>query len=99
MFSGTLNELDLLDRHLKMLKFTRENQPVGIIRISEMLELPKHKVRYSLRLLEQDGIIIATSDGAMVTDKYDQFLKELSEYLDELQKRIKQIQREIPKND
>ena len=37
MFSGTIGEMDLVERHILMLKATKENQPVGIIRLSELL--------------------------------------------------------------
>lgn len=77
LLKGTGEEFDLIERHLLMLKATKENQPVGIIRLSEITGIPKHKVRYSLRLLEKDGLIIATPDGAVVTDVYDEYLKEL----------------------
>ncbi len=83
MFSGTFGEMELIKRHILMLKATKQNQPVGIIRLSEILDIPKHKVRYSLRLLERDGLITATQEGAVVTEKDDVFLQELSNRLDE----------------
>ena len=43
IFSGTMAEMDLIERHILMLKVTKENQPVGIIRLSELTGLPKHK--------------------------------------------------------
>lgn len=96
MLTKTMEEMDLMERHLQMLKVTKEYQPVGIIRLSEILDIPKHKVRYSLRLLEREGLIIATSEGATVTDKYDQFMDELSTHLDKLEKRINEVRSEIP---
>jgi len=96
MLTKTMEEMDLMERHLQMLKVTKEYQPVGIIRLSEILDIPKHKVRYSLRLLEREGLIIATSEGATVTDKYDQFMDELSTHLDKLEKRISEVRSEIP---
>lgn len=97
VFDRTAEEMDLLERHLGMLKVTKEYQPVGIIRLSEILDIPKHKVRYSLRLLEQGGLILATPEGAVVTEKYDRFMKELSEHLDGLESRISKMRSEIPK--
>ena len=64
------------------------NQPVGLIRLSEMTGIPKHRVRYSLKLLEQQGIIVATPEGATVSDRYDGFMNEISSYIDELATRI-----------
>ncbi len=95
MFSGTFEEMDLIERHILMLKATKENQPVGIIRLSELLGIPKHKVRYSLRLLERDGLITATQEGAVVTDRYDEFMEKLSARLDDIVDRINEIRDEV----
>ncbi|MDN5357228.1 MAG: hypothetical protein AB7D42_01635 [Candidatus Methanomethylophilaceae archaeon] len=96
MTGGAYKEIELIERHIRMLAITKENQPVGIIRLSEILELPRHKVRYSLRMLERDGVIIATPDGAVVSDKYEVFMSEMSEYLDELKERIDEVRAQIP---
>ena len=89
---GSLSEdVELLERHISILKTVKENQPVGLIRLSEMTGIPKHRVRYSLKLLEQQGIIHATPDGATVTDRYDGFISEISMYIDELAKRIEAL--------
>ncbi len=95
MLSGTFEELDLIERHILMLKATKENQPVGIIRLSELLGIPKHKVRYSLRLLERDGLITATQEGAVVTDRYDEFMEKLSTRFDDIVSRIDEIRNEV----
>ena len=64
---GSLSDdVELLERHISILKTVRENQPVGLIRLSEMTGIPKHRVRYSLKLLEQQGII-KLKDGAGIT--------------------------------
>lgn len=91
MFSGTFSEMDLIERHILMLRATKENQPVGIIRLSELLSIPKHKVRYSLRLLERDGLITATQEGAVVTEKYDEFMSEMTKELDRIIDRVNEI--------
>lgn len=96
MFNRTQEEMTLMERHIRMLKVTREMQPIGIIRLSEILDVPKHKVRYSLRLLEQDGLIKATNEGAVVTEKYEEFMRDLPAYLEELISRIREVESEIP---
>src|SRR5438046_127406 len=40
-----------------MLKAIMENQPIGIIRLSELLNFPQHNVRYSHRILAQEALI------------------------------------------
>lgn len=96
MASGAYKEIELIERHIKMLHVTKKNQPVGIIRLSEILDLPRHKVRYSLRILEKDGAIIATPDGAIVSEKYDVFMKDISDYLTKLVDRIEEVRDQIP---
>jgi len=91
IFNSVLEEIELIGRHIDMLKVTKEMQPIGIIRLSEVLGMPKHKVRYSLRILEKEGLIIATSEGAMVSDKYERFMNEVAEQLEELIRNIKKI--------
>lgn len=82
------SELELLERHVMMLRATKENQPIGIIRLSEILGIPKHKVRYSLRLLENEGLISPSVDGATVTDRYDDFMADVERSLDNLRNRV-----------
>ena len=91
------SELDLLERHIMMLKITKENQPIGIIRLSELLDMPKHKVRYSLRLLEQAGLIEPSSEGAKVTDRYEAWMEDTDAYLTELVERISSVKDAIPR--
>ena len=51
------SELDLLSRNVEILERLGDKNPLGIIRLSEALRLPIHKVRYSLHLLEREGVI------------------------------------------
>ena len=60
-------ELDILKRHIHVLKTLQENQPMGIIKLSELTKYPQHMVRYSLRILEQDGLIEPSPQGAVTT--------------------------------
>lgn len=91
------DEIDLLARHIDMLKMVRANQPIGIIRLSEELGLEKHKVRYSLRLLEKEGLIQPSRDGAMVTDRYDDYMRCMHGCLEEIIGRMHALVGEIPK--
>ena len=71
-----------------------ENQPIGIMKLSELLDLPFHRIRYSLRVLEQLGYIRATSTGAVVTPLTEEFLKNLDRDLDELIVLLESMKRE-----
>ena len=85
-------DLELLTRHLRMLQAIHDNGPIGIIRLSEILDVPKHKIRYSLRLLEKDGVILPSQEGAVVTDTYDSYMRHMSEYLKKLEAAIADLE-------
>lgn len=89
--SSINGEFELLERHIKIVRVVHENQPIGLIRLSEMTGIPKHKVRYSLKLLEQDGIIIPTQGGAMVSDRYEPYMESLKEYIEGLYDHIEKL--------
>ena len=97
MVEKLVDELELLERHILMLKITKENEPVGIIRLSEILGIPKHKVRYSLRLLEKEGLISPSTEGARVTEKYDGYMKDVASKLDDIVKMVERLKKELPR--
>ncbi|HXQ49211.1 MAG TPA: hypothetical protein VN842_05505 [Thermoplasmata archaeon] len=85
------SELDLLARNVDILERLSGNPPMGIIRLSEALHLPIHKVRYSLHLLEREGVIQPSADGAVVTDKTKEFWAELDQSLDRMNTLIQHL--------
>jgi predicted transcriptional regulator len=78
------SELELLVRNVDVLERLAGNPPMGIIRLSEALRLPIHKVRYSLHLLEREGVIQPSADGAVVTDRAREFWTSLDQSLDRM---------------
>lgn len=87
--------MELLERHIKVLKQVILNQPVGIIKLSQILDMPEHKIRYSLRLLEQEGIIKASPTGARVTEDTKKILSHIKDVLDDLERKSTRIRKEI----
>ena len=71
------NELDILKRHIHVLETLQEHQPMGIIKLSELTGYPQHMVRYSLHILEQEGLIEPSSRGAVTTEKKDTIIIDL----------------------
>jgi predicted transcriptional regulator len=88
-------EIELLQRHVAMLKAIMDNEPIGIIRLSEMLNYPQHKVRYSLRILEQEGLIDPSPDGAVTTEKIQEFLDHLKEILETMSSTVNELRESI----
>jgi len=77
-------EIEILKRHVDVLKTLQKNQPMGIIKLSEITGYPQHMVRYSLRILEQDGLVEPSSQGAVTTEKVDKTIELLKSILDKI---------------
>jgi predicted transcriptional regulator len=75
-------EVDMLERHLQVLKMVIENEP--IVKMSNETGYPHHKVRYSLRVLEEENLIEPSSQGAITTERTAEFVDELDEKLDDI---------------
>ncbi len=88
-------EAEVALRHLEVLELVEKNQPIGIFKLADMIKLPKHKVRYSLRVLEQSGIIEPTQHGAMVRDDADEVFKKLKEEIGDIKDLIDKIEKKI----
>lgn len=77
-------ELDLLIRHIDVMKTVRDHGPIGIIRLSQLTGQPQHVIRYSLRTLEHDGIIKPSAQGAIITEKIHETLGTLESTLNDM---------------
>jgi predicted transcriptional regulator len=86
-----VDELDLLARNVDIVEKLSKSPPTGIIRLSEALHLPIHKTRYSLHLLEREGVIQPSADGAVVTDKAREFWAKLDKSLDRMTTLVRQL--------
>jgi len=75
MLNKLNDEIELLERHITILKFVVENSPIGIIKLSELGGCPQHKVRYSLRVLEEQNLIKPSPQGAVATRKAEKFIR------------------------
>ena len=79
-------ELEILKRHVDVLQTLQKKQPMGIIKLSELTGYPQHMVRYSLRILEQDGLIEPSPKGAVTTDRVSVTLNTLKDTLTKISK-------------
>ncbi len=77
-------EIELFSRHIVIVRAVLANQPIGIMKLAEYLNLPSHRIRYSLHVLEQFGYIRASPDGAIATAKATRLLNGIDADLDDL---------------
>ncbi|MGB9930750.1 winged helix-turn-helix transcriptional regulator [Haloarcula amylolytica] len=71
-------------RDLSILEAVIENGPIGIVRLAEETGVPKHKVRYSLRMLEDDELVEPTPQGAIPVDNIDERVATINDGIDRL---------------
>ena len=84
-------EVDMLERHLQVLKMVIESEPIGIVKMSNETGYPHHKVRYSLRVLEEENLIEPSSQGAITTDRTEEFVSELDGKIDEISSKLEEM--------
>ena len=77
-------EVDMLERHLQVLRMVIENEPIGIVKMSNETGYPHHKVRYSLRVLEEENLIEPSSQGARTTEDTEAFVTDLDSKIDDI---------------
>ncbi|KAA0000823.1 MAG: hypothetical protein FE047_00685 [Thermoplasmata archaeon] len=88
-------EIEVMERHLKMLTIIRREGPIGIIKLSEITGFPAHKVRYSLRILESSGLIRPSVNGAVVTEKTEEFINQFRNILNKLVERLQNLEKSL----
>ncbi|MDK2890695.1 MAG: hypothetical protein PWR21_1327 [Methanoculleus sp.] len=98
MLAKLKSEIELVSRHLEVIRAVVEHQPIGIMKLSEILDLPYHRVRYSLRILEQEGYIRASPAGAVATPLAADLLSDLEGEVDELIDLLLVIRKENSRN-
>ncbi len=89
------DELELLSRHLKVLEAVKNNQPIGIVRISQITGIDEHEARHSLSVLEDEGLIKPTPKGAVINGDIREYILRIAENLDDVSSVAKVIKREL----
>ncbi len=81
-------QVDKEARDLTVLAAVLEHGPIDSARLSEVIGVPEHKVRYSLRMLEDDGLVEVTADDATAADDAVERIDGMNDGLDDLADRV-----------
>jgi predicted transcriptional regulator len=81
-------EVDMLRRHLEVLGMVIDSEPIGIVKTSNETGYAHHKIRYSLRVLEEESLIEPSSQGAITTDQTSAFVDELDGRIDAVSNKL-----------
>lgn len=76
-------EIETLDRQIEVLQTVLEMEPVGIGEVSRNTGLESHRVRFSVRILEQEELIEPSQTGLRATSQTEEFL---STFVDEIER-------------
>ncbi|MFW6176692.1 MAG: hypothetical protein ACOC40_03230 [Thermoplasmatota archaeon] len=90
-------EIELMERTLKIYAIVRENQPIGIGKIASKIDVPEHKVRYSLRMLQKEKLIEPSGKGAILTKKHEKFQEDITELLDSIENTVQKLKKMLKK--
>jgi len=76
------------ERDQRILRVVIEHGPIGITRLADETGVPEHKVRYSLRMLENDELIEPTPNGAVPADDIGERLDRINDGIDDIVERL-----------
>jgi len=91
MIQRLARQLGKEERDLRVLEVVLSDHPIGIPRIAEETGIDEHKTRYSLRMLEDGGLVSPTPDGAVPADGVEARVGEINAGLDALADRIEDL--------
>lgn len=91
MIQRLARQLGKEERDLRVLEAVIEHQPIGITRVAEEAGIDEHKARYSLRMLEDDGLVEPTQNGAVAAEGLETRVTDINEGLDHLIERMESL--------
>jgi predicted transcriptional regulator len=86
------DQVDKESRDMSILDAVIDNGPIGIVRLSEETDIPEHKVRYSLRMLENDELVDPTPQGAVPADDIANRVADINGGIDQLIERLVKLE-------
>ncbi|CAC11423.1 hypothetical protein [Thermoplasma acidophilum] len=101
IFREIINDMETLKRHISVIDVLLKEQPIGIIKLSQETGIPEHKIRYSLRILEQENIISPSREGAILTPDFiehkDQIISDAEKTVEEANAILEQVKKMLQK--
>jgi predicted transcriptional regulator len=91
MIERLARQLGKEERDLLVLEAVMEHQPIGITRLAREAGIDEHKARYSLRMLENDGLVEPTPDGAVTPEDVDERIERINDGIDDLIDRVEAL--------
>lgn len=93
MFERVQKEAEILDRHVTIFKLISDKEPVGIVHLMNRSNYPLPKIRYSLQLLEEQGLIAETTKGYATEEDIEYVVRSEIERLESIKHRLDYLPR------
>src|SRR5450759_2042060 len=87
------HELELLKRHIIILKKVMDSGPIGIMKLSLETGIPDHLVRYSFHVLEQQGLLATSTQGAVASKSAKEAYSELRTEIEKIAQTLEDVKR------
>lgn len=87
---GIRREIALLARHTLIMRLLR-GEPMGIVRLSHATNLPMHQVRYSMRIMQQNGLLEPSTKGAVLNEKGKRVHNDLQREIRAIVKELRRV--------
>ena len=91
MIDRLARQIEKEERDLRVLGAVIEHQPIGITRLARETDIEEHKVRYSLRMLENDDLVEPTPEGAVPADDIGTRIDAINEGLVDLGRQLQAL--------
>ncbi|WP_049971449.1 hypothetical protein [Haladaptatus cibarius] len=91
MLESLQDEVELVARTVEILQRIRAEEPVGLRHASTVTGLPEHRVRTSFQMLENEGLIQPTGDGAVTTDRTEPFLDKFDAEVESVRANVEEL--------
>lgn len=93
MIARLARQLEKEKRDLLVLEVVIEQHPIGSEQIAVETDIDEHKTRYSLQMLEDDGMVDPTPEGAVPATEIGRHVEQINEGLDGLIGRVDGLRR------
>ncbi|GAA0245783.1 hypothetical protein ACFFQF_04965 [Haladaptatus pallidirubidus] len=91
MLESLQDEVEITTRTVEILLLIRNEEPVGLRHASTVADLPEHRVRTSFQMLEKEGLIQPTDDGAVTTDRTGPFLDTFDDEIEAVRASVERL--------
>lgn len=93
MIERLARQLRKEERDLLVLEAVLSQHPIDVPAIADVTGIDEHKTRYSIRMLEEGGLVDPTPDGAVPTEDIARHVDEINAGLDSLADRVENLKR------